>query len=348
MTFQRAVVIGRNQLPHRGHLSLFRAGLEAAERLTIAVGSAHRSRDARNPFTFTERCQMIETMLTPEELSRVDFLPIRDYYDNDRWRDAVLGGVESQTRRGDRIALIGHKKDHTSSYLDIFHGWHLLEAPAVAGINSTDLRNIYFEAENVGVALRVLGNYTSPGVVEYLRAFAHTGTYRAAAAEHRAVKACRAEYTAPFYLTSDAVVETAEHLLLVLREGPIGAGLWALPGGFVEPYEQFWPAVIRELAEETGYRPLPERLRQALRGQAVFDHAERDVRGRIITTAFHFDLQDSHLPQVRGRSDAREARWWPKADLPGLIEQLYADHACIIDRFIPILPAPARSLPLAA
>ena len=81
-------------------------------------------------------------------------------------------------------------------------------------------------------------------------------------------------------------------------------------------------------------------MKAALRGQATFDHPGRSVRGRIVTTAFHFDLGDERLPEVEGRDDAARARWVPIAELPQLEEQLFEDHACILDHFLGLFPAP--------
>jgi bifunctional NMN adenylyltransferase/nudix hydrolase len=332
-----AVIIGRWQILQKGHLTLLRTALSIAPSVVVVIGSSWRARDAHNPFTWQERQQQFETVLTPQERARVKFLPVRDYFDDERWNDAVRAGI-AKSAEGRRITLVGFKKDHTSSYLDQFPGWSLLEVEAEIDISATDLRRIYFEATDMNSALTIIGNYVAAGVRGYLEAWAHLPAYRQCAAEHQAVQAYRAKYTAPFYLTADCVVTNGEHVLLIRRGGDIGRGLWALPGGFVEPQERFYAAALRELAEETGYRGLPSQMKTALKAQATFDHPARSPRGRIITAAFHFELGNEHLPEVRGSDDAAQARWVPIAELPRLEERLFEDHACILDRFLGLFP----------
>ena len=338
MSSDVAVVIGRWQILQRGHCTLLRAALAAAPKVIVVIGSAWRARDSRNPFTWQERQQQFEAVLTPEERARVSFVPVRDYFDDERWGEAVHEGVAKTASRGDQVALVGFKKDHTSQYLDNFPGWSLLEVEPEFDISSTELREIYFELEDRAAALTTIGNYVEPGVRAYLEAWSHLPAYRKCAAEHKAIAAYKKKYTAPFALTADCVVTASGHVLLIRRGGDIGNGLWALPGGFVELHERFYEAAVRELAEETGYQALPSRMKSALRGQAVFDHPLRSARGRVVTNAFHFDLGDAHLPEVRGSDDAKEARWVPIAELPAMEEQLFEDHATILDHFIGLWP----------
>ena len=60
-------------------------------------------------------------------------------------------------------------------------------------------------------------------------------------------------------LTVDAVVISGEgkhmRLLVIERGKDPYKGSWALPGGFVDPYENPARAVLRELEEETGLVP---------------------------------------------------------------------------------------------
>lgn len=337
-----AILIGRWQILQRGHATLLKAALAAVPEVIVVIGSAWHSRDSRNPFTWQERQQQFEAVLSAADRARVKFLPLRDYYDDDRWAEALRVGVARLVASDRRITLVGFKKDQTSQYLDLFPGWMLLEVTPEYDINSTDLRAIYFEMEHdLPAALEVIGSYVEPGVRVYLEAWSKLPAYRKCAAEHRAVVSYRKKWTAPFAFTADAVVTASDHVLLIRRGGEIGNGLWALPGGFVEPQERSRAAAVRELAEETGYQPPPITLKKAFRGEAMFDHPLRSPRGRIITGAYHFDLGNVPLPEVKGQDDAREARWVPIADLPGIEDQLFEDHACILDHFLGWLPKTA-------
>jgi bifunctional NMN adenylyltransferase/nudix hydrolase len=340
MSSSIAVVIGRFQILQRGHGTLLQAALELAPRVLVVIGSAFRARDAHNPFTWEERKQQFEAVLSAADRQRVEFLPVRDYFDDQRWGDAVRAGLERIAGRGAKVTLVGFKKDRTSGYLDAFSGWTVHEVEPQIDISASDLRRVYFETANISAALTVIGNYVEPGVRDYLEAWAQLPAHRQCQAEHRAVVEYREKYTAPFYLTADSIVTAREHVLLIKRGGTIGHGLWALPGGFVDPWERFYPAAVRELAEETSYKPHPSHLRAALKSSAVFDHPARSPRGRIITNAFHFELGDVDLPDVVGSDDAKLAKWMPIAQLPSLEAQLFEDHACILDHFVGLYPAP--------
>jgi bifunctional NMN adenylyltransferase/nudix hydrolase len=268
----------------------------------------------------------------------VSFLPARDYFDDERWSAAVRAGVAKVASPGDRVTLIGFRKDRPSSDLDNFPGWTQLEIEPDDDINSTDLCEIYFGMADHAAALAIIARSVEPGVIAYLEAWLRLPAYQGVVAEHNAVVAYRKKWGAPVALTADSVLTASGHVLLIRRGGDIGHGLWALPGGFLDPNERFYAAAIRELAEETGFSPPPSLLKSALRGEAVFDHPLRCVRGRIVTQAFHFDLGDVPPPAVQGSDDAKEARWIPIADVAAMEEQVFEDHATILDHFLRLWP----------
>jgi bifunctional NMN adenylyltransferase/nudix hydrolase len=115
MTSNIAVIIGRFQILQRGHGTLLQAALAIAPKVLIVIGSAFRARDAHNPFTWEERKQQFEAVLTPEQRQRVEFLPVRDYFDDQRWGDAVRAGLERVAGRAARVTLVGPSLATTSS-----------------------------------------------------------------------------------------------------------------------------------------------------------------------------------------------------------------------------------------
>ncbi|MFP3686240.1 NUDIX domain-containing protein, partial [Bacillus sp. SIMBA_026] len=53
----------------------------------------------------------------------------------------------------------------------------------------------------------------------------------------------------PIFVTVNAVVVQSGHVLLVKRNASPGKGLFALPGGFINPHERLLDACLRELRE---------------------------------------------------------------------------------------------------
>ena len=95
-------------------------------------------------------------------------------------------------------------------------------------------------------------------------------------------------------VTVDIVIVTREprpRVLLVRRKHDPFAGMWAVPGGFVEMDESLEDAAHRELKEETGIKA--GRLRQL----HTFGAPGRDPRGRTISVVYmaQLDAQASSL-----------------------------------------------------
>lgn len=334
---QAAVVIARAQLLHSGHVGLFRAALDSADKLIVVLGSAFRARDIRNPFTWLERKQMILMSLPEADRERVFFLPVRDYFNDERWLEAVMQGVSSMTERTDKIGLVGHLK-HDTNYLHQFPGWEMVNVAPVMDVNATSLRKIYFSS-NLDAALTLMGNFVHPMVLEYLNAFSALPMYEDLRQQWAVIDAYKKKWNAPYYLTADAVVEINDHVLLIQRGGDVGNGLWAFPGGFLNPGEQFYSASKRELAEETSYQPLAITLDASMKDSQVFDHALRSVRGRIVTQAFQFRMGSMReFPEVHAKDDAMDCKFVHKDDLASMESVMFEDHAVIADRFYNIFP----------
>lgn len=330
-------VIFRAQLPHLAHLHVIERALSLCEQVVVVLGSAWRSRNPVNPFTFDERQAMVRTMLSGEDQARVRFVGVRDLYDDNAWVAQVRAKVEPFAVAGERIALVGYQKDATSYYLQRFPDWDFIDAGSNLAVNASSLREHYFGGSTVKESRAALAPYVHPGVLDYLAKFTQCSEFKQRCAEHQAITAYKLKYPGPVYKTGDAVIEAADHVLLVRRGKTIGQDTWAFPGGFGEAGETGLQTALRECAEETALPWTEEFLLEHLQSKRVFDAPGRSPRGRIETTACHFvipGLTASTLPQVEGRDDAKDARWWPKSALPSIMHNMFDDHDVIAEQFL--------------
>lgn len=106
--------------------------------------------------------------------------------------------------------------------------------------------------------------------------------------------------------TADNIVLCQDHVLLVKRRDN---GMWALPGGHVDPGEEDIVASLRELTEETGLSlPAGTSGQVTYRGPVVDPRVTANAWPE--TTAVRYVL-DQELPTVEGLDDAEEAAWFP-------------------------------------
>lgn len=354
--YDTALLIGRFEPVHHGHLALLRHGLARAREVIVVLGSAWQARSPKNPFTWQERADMVRGALTEADRARVRFLPVRDCYNEPVWVQAVRQGVDGllATPPGapaPRIGLVGHFKDASSGYLRSFPGWDLMDLERQGGMDATAIRDAYFGAPaDPAAALAPLAHAMPANVLEFLHGFARHPDYARLREEWHMLRGYRAAWAAapypPVFVTVDALLRCQGHVLLIRRAHAPGKDLWALPGGFLEPRDTLWRSCLRELAEETGCA-LPEaRLRAALRQVAVFDHPDRSQRGRTITHTHFFDLEDTPLPAVQGGDDALHAQWIAQDRLAAMEDQFFEDHFHMLDQFLRISgPAPVAPDP---
>ncbi|QWT20901.1 bifunctional nicotinamide-nucleotide adenylyltransferase/Nudix hydroxylase [Bacillus sp. NP157] len=346
MAFDYLVFIGRFEPFHVGHAAVARHALANAGKLIVLVGSADTPRTIRNPWTVAERTVMIRAALS-DVADRLVILPLRDHlYNEAQWVATVQRTVADAVRRDGgaedaSVGLIGQQKDASSYYLQEFPQWRLLDVGHTETLSATDLRRYFFEAagEQGRGAMRMLEANLPPPVFEMVEAFRRNGgAYNDLVNEYRFIADYRAGWASapypPTFVTTDAVVVHSGHVLLVRRRSEPGKGLWALPGGFVGGDEPILDACLRELREETRLKLPAPVLRGSIKGQHVFDHPERSLRGRTITHAFHFDFPAGPLPPVKGGDDAEKARWFPVSEALDMGPRLYEDHLSILEFFL--------------
>jgi bifunctional NMN adenylyltransferase/nudix hydrolase len=351
--YDLAIFIGRFQPFHLGHRHAVQRGMAIANHVLILAGSDHQPRTIQNPWTVDERRQMIWASMPADVVSAPDCAPrvivrgIDDYpYNDQQWISSVQAAVadvadELYLGPNAKIVLIGHEKDESSFYLRFFPQWKFLdtgyeefEGAYERRIDATKIREFYFENQfqyTVGVVSREVRS-----ILSYLEVNKHE-EFEALRKQWEYVKGYKKAWAAapyePTFVTCDAVVIQSGHVLVVERGDHPGKGLLALPGGFLNPNERVEAGAIRELVEETEIKLQPDVLRRCIKHVEVFDHPQRSLRGRTITHAFLFKLNDTvPLPKVRGSDDAAHAFWLPISELDST--KFFEDHYHIIQSMI--------------
>lgn len=241
---------------------------------------------------------------------------------------------------GPRIGLIGHSKDHTSFYLNLFPQWQSVNVEGFDDkrlLDATWIRDLYFEGARSEFVDHVLPAVVPPNVADDLMDFYSSEDYSWLLGEHQYYKMYKAPYEhlphGIIFNTTDAIVVQSGHILLIERKARPGKGLLAMPGGFINQNESIFNGVIRELREETGLKVAQNVLEGSLKHYRPFDDPNRSSRGRVITHAHMFHLKPMRtLPRVKGGDDAKKAFWMPLSELNPM--DFFEDHYHIIQHMI--------------
>lgn len=332
--YDAIIFIGRFQPIHNAHVEIIRKASELTDKVIVVVGSANQPRTFKNPFSYEERENLIqETLMTLETELIVE--PNYDtIYNDDAWAVRVQNIVAKHTTEDSKVAIIGHKKDVTSFYLDMFPQWDLIEVDLIEELSASQIRQLYFREDYNPNFIR---SVVHQNVLEYLNKFAKTEEYKQILQEIEFVEKYKSQYASfpypPTFVTVDAVVVQSGHILMIRRRAEPGRGLLALPGGFLDAYgdRTLEDAMLRELREETGLKVPAPVLRGNIVETKVFDAIERSTRGRTITHAFLIKLPNGELPRIKAGSDASSAKWIPISQVNP--SECYEDHYEIINYF---------------
>ena len=349
--YDLAVIIGRFQPFHNGHLALINQARKIAKHTLILIGSSRIARNIKNLFTYDERVKMIGAALgsKPEDFNFLDneSTPrtimfgslVDDLYSDQEWLATVQHEVNKaligRHLPDGKVVLVGHHKDDSSYYLDMFPTFDMYEVPNTETLHSTVIRDILFGQGHIPA------DAMPDGVVDFLKQWRihNYATYQNLREEHDFIRDYKLRWLnapfAPVFSTTDAVVICQGHILMIKRRMAPGKGLWALPGGFLGINESIEESMLRELDEETRIKIPKEIVRASIKGSHVFDHPERSLRGRTITHAFLIVLNNTTgLPKVRGSDDAERAKWIPISKFYSMSDQMYEDHYSIASYMI--------------
>lgn len=348
--YDYAVFIGRFQPFHAGHFEVVKHGLDIADFLIMVIGSADVPRSEHNPWTYSERIEIIKSAVPAEMFERIRFIPANDHpYNDSRWVADIVSGVRSvfdgdwsiegvwhpgPKPKEPRVVLVGHKKDHTSYYLDMFPMWDSSGVAHYKSLSATDIRSSMYEDRFTTLEDQFFLNQEHMKVIYNL---GKSESFREMIEEGKFIKKTKQMWAnTPYpvtFVTVDAVVTCAHHVLLIKRRAAPGRGLFAMPGGYLDVNERIVDSMLRELSEETKIAVPKKVLKGSIKISRVYDQVERSSRGRIITHAFHIDLElepGGKLPKVRGSDDAAKAKWFQLAEFKKMRSVMFEDHHAII------------------
>jgi bifunctional NMN adenylyltransferase/nudix hydrolase len=343
--YDLAVIIGRFEPFHVGHQILLNKAFMIADEVLVLIGSANAPRTIKNPFTYKERADWIKAAAGTAKLTTQPL--VDNLYSDDEWIKTVQVYVSNAIMHKQgwtdkpstaKVALVGHKKDDSSYYLNKFQQFDFVSVDEVSlGLDATSIREVLFEKPDM---LGVLKSLLPEVVYEYIDwTFLKGQEYKRLVREYEMVKKYKAAWAnapyAPTFVTVDAVVKKAGQILLVKRKVAPGEGLWALPGGFVNQNERLVDAALRELIEETCIDLPPGLLRGSMDDGEVFDHPGRSLRGRTFTHAYLFDLDKADtrktgMPSVEGADDAEDAKFFTFQEILDMADAIYEDHLSIM------------------
>lgn len=365
--FDCAVIIGRFQPLHNGHLQLLNKALEVAKDTIVLIGSSNQPRTPKNPWSWEERARVISGYLeqspslgfTSEDFSddfvlsskesSVRILPLNDHKYNDMdWVAEVQELVADHSNDGSVVIIGHHKEDESTYYLDLFPQWSYIGVdtglPAESSktqIEATDIRNNYFRLMSIyrhgslelGTFKGKIGQDIPTATRSMLMEFLDTENAKYVLDEFLYYKDYPKVWGRGPFVTADAAVFCCGHILLIRRGQVPGKGLYALPGGFLNDNEFIASGIVRELREETLIKvPVPV-LHGSMKHIEVFDRPDRSLRGRTITHCGLINLRDKSLPEIRGSDDADKAIWVPLSEFfDQYRDRMFEDHFDIINR----------------
>ena len=170
-TFDYLVFIGRFQPFHLAHMRTIQIALELSDHVILALGSAQMERNIKNPFTAQEREQMILSNFSAEDAARIHFVHVVDVYNDKKWVNLVKTLVANVVQPEHKVGLIGHFKDESSYYLELFPEWEMVEIDSLEGaMSATPMREAYYRGE-------IQTEFFPVGTIRFLDEFKNTEVY---------------------------------------------------------------------------------------------------------------------------------------------------------------------------
>lgn len=332
MESKLGIYIGRFQPFHEGHLEVVEHMMKQFDDVLIVIGSSYQARDSKNPFTHAERASLINQCVFSGKNPTFPliFMSVRDNPSDKIWEQQIIFQINSQFPDYEKTLMCPRKDSATSEYLDMFDycGWNKEEYEISHSISATDIRDDWFNSAVIHNVLPQVGTFIktweeeNPLEYDILR---HDYQYI-----QKSKDMWKNSPYPPIFTTADCIVHDDENVLLIQRAyGTYGAGLYAIPGGYVEENESIKKSAVRELFEETGIK-IHENTISYL---GYEDCPWRSLRGRIITHVFEAQVEKlviSETKHLQNETEVAKLILMNKIDIVLSPEKFFEDHYHIL------------------
>jgi bifunctional NMN adenylyltransferase/nudix hydrolase len=329
------VFIGRFQPFHLGHKAVVNQAIEdGINKLIIIVGSAYSFKTFKDPFSYTVRQKLIELSLQDIDNNKFSIHPMEDYEEDYEWVNKittiVLNTLEEEKEYN--VTLYGYRKDASSYYLNLFPDWGYREVLNKDNINATDIRKSMYEFKWDDIKDKLykdcynyfsIKNEISDNEDEI---FPITEFIRLQREYEQHIQFKHKWSNTPHevqFITVDALILTQGHIVLIERDQFPCKGALSLIGGFVNSNERLLQGAIRITQEKTGIKL----SKNNMINQTFRDKPNRSLRGRTLTHAFLFEIQQS-LAKWKG------IKLIPINEIERYKHQMFEDHFFIVKNLL--------------
>lgn len=329
-------IICRVQPFHDAHQKIFTQALELVDTLVVILGSSDAARSLYNPWTPHEREEMVLSCF-PDQRERIKFVHAVDHpYDNQAWLKHINQLVDKITDHSSAITFFGHRKDHTSDYLNWFPKWgNLHEFPSILeGLSATQIRENYFSHKDSW--RKNLPNST----IHFLEKWQNTTYFVDICHEldyyqtqRKPLLNLSKKLNQPITFSYLSICLTSHsQLLLERRTTTPGKGLWCLPEIPIHTSTPLKRVFIPYLMEDLKVRFINPNLLlhqvDQLHSPKMFDNPRNSQQGRTIKYIWQIKLDKQNLTPASTESD--RSKWFKNSDLPPP-QEWYADYFRIFE-----------------
>ncbi|MBI2650639.1 nicotinamide-nucleotide adenylyltransferase [Candidatus Woesearchaeota archaeon] len=137
---KRALFIGRFQPFHNAHLIDIKKVLKEVDEVIIAIGSSQERNTFENPFSYSERKNMIVKTLKKNKIKNYKIYPVPDLYNDKKWVEYIKNNLPNYgfVYSGNPWTLRCFRKFDSK----------VRKIKLISGISSTIIRNMMIKNKN--------------------------------------------------------------------------------------------------------------------------------------------------------------------------------------------------------